>query len=786
MDDLLQDFIAETREMLEAIAGEIVAWEADPSDRARLDGIFRFVHTVKGSCGFLDLPRLARLSHAAEDVLGELRAGERIADTRLVNAVLGVVDRIGALAEAIGAGTSLPDAEDHRLIAALHAPPAAAPDTPPEFPPEPQARAVARTVRLPIDLLDRMMGSVSDMVLARNELARRLREADAGTPLETAFERLSTCVAEMRDAITRTRMQRIDSVLSTLPRLVRDVAGETGKLVSLALEGGDVELDREMIEMIRDPLIHVLRNAIDHGIEPPEERRRLGKPATGRVRVEARQAGNHILILIYDDGRGIDGDRVAAKAVASGIITAAQAGTLDRRRKMELIFAPGLSTAETVTTLSGRGVGMDVVRANVERIGGQVEVDSRPGRGSRMTLRVPLTLSIIPALTLGAGDCHFAMPRAAIEEIVGTAGDRVRIETLGGSETATIRGRRLPLVRLGALMGLGEAEGAPGDAAGVPPILMLLRPAGGSVFALGVDAVYDHEELVVKPAAPAMMACGLYAGTALPDNGQPMLLLDPGGIARAAGVPLLPGDPEAAPDDVPVETVPALLFRDTDGTARGVRLAVVERVIEAPAAALVLRAGMMRLIHGGALLPLLACRPLDTPCATTVLLLTDGVTPFGYAIASPGDIREIDAAMMPAPSPGPVAGVVLVEGEAVELLDPFWLFAEAARAVPVPAGAVVALALRADQTDPWTREVLRPLIETAGYDVRFVAAGEPADLVIACEGAEPAVAAPSGCPAPVLRLRSGIDPDDDPESIWRYDREALLGAVRRRIGGGRA
>src|SRR3954470_2899074 len=273
MDDLLQEFIAETRETLEALSGEIIAWEAAPDDRERLDAIFRFVHTVKGSCGFLDLPRLARLSHAAEDVLDAVRSGTRLPDTRLVNAVLAIVDRIGVIVEAIDAGASLDDSGEDQLIAALDEGAVVVAQAPVQVP----LRNPTRSVRLNVDLLDRMMSGMSDMVLARNELARRLRDEGADPSVEAALERLSLTVAEMRDTVTRTRMQKIDALFSALPRMVRDTGAELGKSVQLQIEGSDVELDREMIEMMRDPLVHIIRNSIDHGIESAAERRGAGK-----------------------------------------------------------------------------------------------------------------------------------------------------------------------------------------------------------------------------------------------------------------------------------------------------------------------------------------------------------------------------------------------------------------------------------------------------------------------------------------------------------------------------
>src|SRR5215210_586134 len=377
MDDLIADFTAECREMLEALGGEIVAWEAEPDDRARLDSIFRFVHTVKGNCGFFEFPRLEALSHAAEDALADVRASRRQADGPLVSAVLAIIDRIGEMVAAIEAGTEFPEGGDSALIEALEqgaegtAAPVAATVA------EAQGKIAApRTIRLSVELLDRVMSGVSDMVLARNELARRLRESPTDVPIDGAFERLSSIIAEMRDAITRTRMQRIENLFVGLPRMVRDLSAELGKQVLVDIEGGDVELDREMIEMIRDPLTHIVRNAVDHGIETPAERLKAGKREIGILAVTARQSGNQILIDIHDDGRGIDGKKLVEKAISAGTVDKDAAAQLTPREQLALIFEAGLSTAKEVTSISGRGVGMDVVRSNVERIGGIVEVDS--------------------------------------------------------------------------------------------------------------------------------------------------------------------------------------------------------------------------------------------------------------------------------------------------------------------------------------------------------------------------------------------------------------------------
>ena len=457
MEDLINEFIAETREMLEALGGEIVAWEAAPDDRGRLDEIFRFVHTVKGNCGFFDLPRLEALSHAAEDVLADVRSGKRHPDPRLVTAVLAVIDRIGELVQALETGESISSEDDNQLIAALgESGGEALPEQESSVGAVVETRKSLRSIRLSVDLLDRMMSGVSDMVLARNELARRLRETSGDIEVEAAFDRVSACIAEMRDAITRTRMQRIDNLFVSLPRMVRDLAAELGKQVALEVDGGDVELDREMIEMIRDPLTHIVRNAVDHGIEPADERTNAGKPLAGTLRVSARQSGNQILIEIADDGRGIDGERLVRKAVSAGVVSAEQGERLSHSQRVGLIFQAGLSTAREVTAVSGRGVGMDVVRANIERIGGIVDVESRLGQGVRLTLRVPLTLTIIPALTVTVGGRNYAIPRSAIEEIVRSRNESVKIESIGGTRVAGIRDKRIPLVSLGDTLGLDE------------------------------------------------------------------------------------------------------------------------------------------------------------------------------------------------------------------------------------------------------------------------------------------------------------------------------------------
>ncbi|MCW3798861.1 chemotaxis protein CheA [Sphingomonas sp. BN140010] len=773
MDDLIADFVAECREMLESLGGEIVAWEAAPEDRARLDSIFRFVHTVKGNCGFFDFPRLETLSHAAEDALADVRAGRRQADPQLVSAVLAIIDRIGEMIEVIGAGEKLPDGDDHDLIAALQpgaeGPAVAAPAA--LVGERTAASAAPRTIRLSVELLDRVMSGVSDMVLARNELARRLRDSEVEVTVDSAFERLSGIIAEMRDAITRTRMQRIENLFVGLPRMVRDLSAELGKQVMVDIEGGDVELDREMIEMIRDPLTHIVRNAVDHGIEKPADRLKASKREIGLLTVSARQSGNQILIDICDDGRGIDGQRLVDKAVAAGIIDKDAAARLSKAEQFALMFEAGLSTAAQVTSISGRGVGMDVVRSNIERIGGIVEVDSKPGAGSRMTLRVPLTLTIIPALTVSIGNQHFAIPRSAIEEIVRANGESVTLSQVGGAGVATIRGRRVPEVALADILGLPSSLG---DA---ERTLIVLKPAGGDVFALAVDKVHDHEELVVKPAAPAVMATGLYAGTTLADDGSPILLFDAGGLARVGGVKLENHERGSRIVDANAATgqhaaTPVLLFRTLEGQRRAVRLGLVDRIEEVPASALHWGAGQLRVQLGEAILPLAGLdRVPDDGGKVRLFRLSDGHAEVGLAFAEVIDMAELDETVLPAATAGEVEGVTLIGGEPAELVDVHWLFARLGGGAATQDRTMVC---RLPSDDPWMQHMLRPIVEAAGYRVVSGESEEEADLVIAAKG-QPLPANDEG--ARTIWLRAEPDARKNDKSIYRYDRAGLMMAL---------
>jgi two-component system chemotaxis sensor kinase CheA len=502
MDDLIEDFIAETRETLEALTSKLVEWERRPNDRALLDSVFRFVHTVKGSCGFLSLPRLLRLSHAAEDVLSAARDGEVEVSADLVTAVLAVIDRVAILTEALETGASVYD-DDDILTDALRT-----------FLRDRPADMVigrvdasgdnlahediilpgkARTVRVSLSLLDNLMSGVSDMVLARNEVSRQLRKVSSNADLDVSFARLSSTVAELRDAVGMMRMQHIDKLFSALPRLVRDIAIELGKEIELRIDGGEVEVDREMVEALRDPLTHILRNAADHGIESTDERRVAGKDPVGHIRVSARQSGNQIIIEIADDGRGINVDKLGIRAIAANVATVGEWQAMSPRARLDTIFTPGLSTADSVTSISGRGVGMDVVRNNLQAIGGTIELENHEGHGLKITLRLPLTLSIIAGLSVRAGSQIFGIARGSVVEMVSTSNPNVKFEGLGGRKIVSIRNIRYPFKSLEDILGIAQGADIPGESR----TLIVMRPAVGANFVLEVAAVIDNEELVV-------------------------------------------------------------------------------------------------------------------------------------------------------------------------------------------------------------------------------------------------------------------------------------------------
>lgn len=653
MDELVREFVGETREMLDAASASLVQWEADPTAAGLIDEIFRFVHTVKGSCGFLELPRIGALAHAAEDVLAQARGGERVPDSALVGAMLQLIDRIAFLVEALETKAATPDeATDAALIAALTQPvPAAnsAPDT--------RATPGTTAIRIPVQLLEAMMNQVSDLVLARNELARRLRDLDPSGELSAAFGSLTNIVGSLRDSVGRARLQPIERLFRALPRLTRDTAAQLDKRVQLVIEGDDVEIDREMVDALRDPLTHIVRNAVDHGLESMETRAALGKPLAGTLRVTARQSGNQVSITIADDGRGIDTTRLVEKAVANGIVAPSAAANLSPERALQLIFEPGLSTASKVTEISGRGVGMDVVRTNIERLGGSISVDNRPGRGLTIVVRVPLTLSILSALIVEAGGQRFAIPGAAIDEVVAVGGSAVRYERIGEGHVAAVRGQLLSTVPLARLLGLGEEEAQ----------RLVIVEAAGLRYALPVVSALEHEELVVRPLAPSLASTGVFAGQSLPDDGCPLLLLDPIGLAERAGIERAARTGEEG-GEVAAVVAPsrALTYVSLAGTLSAIRAAHVERIEDITREDFVAVGSETFVLLDGRLAPVLLDGPLPATPTVATLRLEGPAGPIARPVEQVCDLVPVgDITNVVRPG---LEGLILVEGRPVPLL----------------------------------------------------------------------------------------------------------------------
>ncbi|MET0137985.1 MAG: chemotaxis protein CheW, partial [Sphingobium sp.] len=609
----------------------------------------------------------------------------------------------------------------------------------------------------------------------------------ADPDVEGSFDRLSACVADMRDMVSKTRMQRVDRLFTALPRMVRDLSQDLGKKVHLALEGGDVEMDREMIEMVLDPLTHIVRNALDHGLETPADRIQAGKDATGTVRISARQSGNQILIEVSDNGRGIGTENLVTKALRLKLVSETEAGVMTHAEKLALIFHPGLSTAEKVSAISGRGVGMDVVRTNVERIGGIVTLDSTVGRGTVIQMRVPMTLTIIPGLILRCGGELFAIPRGNVIELLHENSAMVTVETVAGARVATIRGQRYSVVDLEHLLGRARAGSSEG-----PRTLMLVGSPTGVPYALGVDAVENHEELVIRPASPVVMAAGIFAGMTLPDNGRPMLLLDPAGIAQVADLPMdldrkdsNAVDPRQAQDEEQAQanTIPALQFVEKGGQHRLISLDTVERIEDIEPALFGMTEGQQFVRLQERLVRVANPTPVSGDLVKTLHLRVGGQE-ICYVVEDVADIIDMPVRPDLRVQTHGIAGIVSHNGRHLEVIDAHALFAGLAADNDIDTAAAGTCLISGLADDPWMRTILAPLLIQAGYDVRD--AGSPVAIrsgagasVLLCETGGDADAPVQAPGLPVIRLRAQAEADvrDPHQSIYRYDRASLLAAV---------
>jgi len=563
VEDLTKEFVAESREGLERMELCLTELEQRHGDGELIGEIFRVVHTIKGTTGFLGFGRLQTLAHTGESLLAALRDGRVQVTSELISGLLELRDGLQAIVEIIearGSEGERHDDDDRDLIAwmkELEAGGALKPGgtlsrrrtdgstaAPAETPQPTQSTGdTDKTLRIEVEELNRMMNLVGDLVLTRNRL---LQCQPGDLSYAEQVRRLNTVTTELRESVMRARMQPVGHVFAKFPRMVRDLAQKCGRRVRIEFEGQDTTLDKSLLEAVRDPLTHAVRNAVDHGIELEADRVRAGKPPEGVVRLRAYQQSGAVIIEVMDDGAGIATDRVLGKAVERGLITAEAAAAMTEREALQLIFVPGFSTAREVTSVSGRGVGMDVVRTNVERAGGRVEIESRPGAGTTLRLRVPLTLAIIPALVVECEGQSFALPQGSLVELVYVpAAEGVNaIERMGAAELYRLRDRLLPLVRLRNVLEVDECD--PSAARKTPPddgaanttsaglYIAVLEPEGRR-FGLVVDGLRAPEEIVVKPLPAALREIKIYAGATVLGNGSLAMILDAAAVAERGG-----------------------------------------------------------------------------------------------------------------------------------------------------------------------------------------------------------------------------------------------------------
>jgi len=722
MDDLLSEFLTECLESMTVLDGELVRLEQHPDDPELIAGIFRLVHTIKGTCGFLDLARLEAVAHAAENVLGKLRDGEMAASRAVVSVVLEALDRIKEILDGLASTQAEPEGDDTALITALDTiaatgarpaeprPSAAdlpvvvqaeATEPPPSAEPQPAARSepsavaavvepdaiaaerspemrsgagaeslAAQTLRVPVDLLEQLMTLVGELVLTRNQLLQTVRHG-SDPALQSPLQRLDQLTGELQEGVMKTRMQAIGTAWSKLPRLVRDLAIEVDKEIELTMHGAETELDRQVLEMIKDPLTHMVRNAADHGLESPDERSRLGKARKGTIGLRACHEGGHIIIEISDDGRGLDTDRIAAKAVARGLVAEADIAGMAERDLQQFIFPPGFSTAETVTAVSGRGVGMDVVRTNIEKIGGSIEIRSTKGKGSTFTIKIPLTLAIVSALILEAGGERFALPQLGVVELVRAGGrSEHRIETMDGMRVLRLRDRLLPLASLATTLGLAAPATGQRDAGSYVVVVRV----GPRVFGLEVDRLFDTEEIVVKPVAPILRSVSAFSGNTILGDGSVVMILDLNGLASMLDAGRGEADRRQTMDErvQKDERVSLLLFKAGGGQQMAVPLALVTRLEQIEAATIEPAGGRSVIQYRGSLMPLadIDGRPARVEAGQRpTLVFTDCGRNMGLVVEEIVDVVEADITLELRGTGGNDLGTAIIAGRPTQLLD---------------------------------------------------------------------------------------------------------------------
>jgi two-component system chemotaxis sensor kinase CheA len=822
MDDLLREFLTETSESLDTVDNQLVRFEQEPNNAKILDNIFRLVHTIKGTCGFLGLPRLEALAHAAETLMGKFRDGMPVTG-QAVTLILTTIDRIKDILGQLEATEAEPDGSDQDLIGELEAmvergmkamteqasPTEAAPavvappvaegslvpqtleralrpgevsldelerafrETPIEVAPvtakpaapapaaAPQAAAPAgqaaapketkpaaaakpaaskaaaaavdevheadkvanQSIRVNVDTLEHLMTMVSELVLTRNqllEISRRNEDTEFKVPLQ----RLSNVTAELQEGVMKTRMQPIGNAWQKLPRIVRDLSGELGKQIELEMHGADTELDRQVLDLIKDPLTHMVRNSADHGLETPAERLAAGKPEQGTIRLSAYHEGGHIIICIADNGRGLNTERIKAKAVSSGLVTETELEKMTEAQIHKFIFAPGFSTAAAVTSVSGRGVGMDVVRTNIDQIGGTIDVKSVAGEGSSVTIKIPLTLAIVSALIVEAGGDRFAIPQLAVVELVrARANSEHRIERIKDTAVLRLRNKLLPLMHLKKLLNIDDGSSSDPENG-----FIVVTQVGSQTFGIVVDGVFHTEEIVVKPMSTKLRHIDMFSGNTILGDGAVIMIIDPNGIAKALGASGATSheiaDENAASRASAAEQLTSLLvFRAGSAQPKAVPLGLVTRLEEIACDKIELSNGRYMVQYRDQLMPLvqMAGVNVQTTGSQPILVFADDRRSMGLVVDEIVDIVEERLNIEVGGSPDGILGSAVIKGQATEVIDvghflpmafPDWF----TRKEMTPSASAQSVLLVDDSA--FFRNMLAPVLKAAGYKVR--------------------------------------------------------------------
>jgi two-component system, chemotaxis family, sensor kinase CheA len=687
LDEVMREFLIECHENLDQLDRDLVILEQDPRHRDVLANIFRTIHTIKGTSGFFDFHTLGAITHSGENLLSKLRDGALLVTPDITGGLLALVDAVRALLARIESSGKEGDADYSALVARLDR--LQVPPTRTVAPPTPEPAEVAAqdvvggitetNIRVDVGLLDRLMNLVGELVLTRNQILQHASGHKDPVFLGTS-QRLNLITTELQEGVMKTRMQPISTIWSKFPRVVRDLAVTCGKQVRLTLEGKETELDKSIIEAVKDPLTHLVRNAIDHGIECPADRVARGKPAEGHLCLRAFHEGGQVNIEVTDDGGGIDPIRVRDKAIERGLVSREQAARMTERELLQLIFLPGFSTAATVTSVSGRGVGMDVVKTNVERISGSIDLQSRPGRGATVRIKIPLTLAIIPALLVHSGGDCYAIPQISLLELVRLEREQARrsIESLHGAPVYRLRGRLLPIVYFNRELCVADAP----EAKDADAVNIVVLQADGRPFGLVVDGVSDTEEIVVKPMCKQLKGVPIYAGATILGDGRVALILDVLGLAQHAGVVAEIRDrnvPTVAPAPEAASRLQSTLLVGLSGDRQmGIPLSQVDRLEEVPHQAVERSGGREVTQYRGAILPLLRLTallgdggplcPVEPQGSLQVVVCAAAGRRVGLVVDRILDV--VDAA---ADSSGPgghgLVGTAIIQDRVTDLLD---------------------------------------------------------------------------------------------------------------------